>query len=165
MYGIVKQSNGHVSVESEPDHGATFRLYFPRVDPREAPEPESQAQRTVLVVEPEEMMRTFVRSVLEAARFQVLEAASLTEALQESPERFKLLLLDVSQPAAGLEAVERLARQRPDTQVLLMSGYGRDTLLRHGLEAEVPFLQKPFTPRALTEKVREVLGKANHVRP
>ncbi|MBI2939527.1 MAG: response regulator [Chloroflexi bacterium] len=170
VYGIVKQSGGHLEVESKPEQGTTFRICLPRLERPVASAVGEQAPRpkrvggseTILVVEDEDLVRSLVRQTLEAEGYTVLEAPDGEEALRQSeqyPGRIDLLIADVVMPRmSGREVVERLGPQRPETRVLSMSGYTDDTVVRHGaLAADIPFLQKPFSPAALLKKVREVL--------
>jgi CheY-like chemotaxis protein len=169
VYGIVKQSGGHVAVYSEPGHGTTFKIYLPRVD--DPPFAEEMAEsalaapggwETVLVVEDDDSLRTLAREVLEAQGYTVIEAAQPTEALaliDVHPDPIHLLLTDVIMPQMnGRQLAERLRAARPDVRVLFMSGYTDGAIVHHGvLEAGTHFLQKPFTPDRLSRKVREVL--------
>jgi signal transduction histidine kinase len=168
VYGVVKQSGGHIQVESEPGHGAIFRFYFPRsVD---APPQPAPAQRevhpakaeTILLVEDEAMVRGLVRDVLLTQGYTVLEAENGEAALRLSqtfPDTIHLLLTDVVMPGLTARAVaEQLLTQRPQLQVLYMSGYTDDAILQHGvLHASMHFIQKPFTPEVLVRKIRGVL--------
>ena len=169
VYGIVKQSGGHVTVYSEPGVGTTFKVYLPRVE--DAPEKVSGSPRqprqaggteTVLVVEDEEAVRRLVFRSLEAHGYKTLPVASAHDALLLCEKRdveIHLLLTDVVMPQlSGKELAQRAAALRPGMKVLFMSGYTDDAIVHHGvLDAGTPFLQKPFTPRSLAQKVREVL--------
>jgi two-component system, cell cycle sensor histidine kinase and response regulator CckA len=169
VYGIVKQSGGHIGVYSEIGLGTAFKVYLPRVDPvigigkglsRITIPP--RGTETVLLVEDEAAVRALSRRVLEHAGYKVLEAADGAEALQVAAEHagtIHLLLTDVVMPGLGGQAVaEQLAEQRPGLRSLFISGYTDDAVVRHGiLHDRVNFLQKPFSPAALAIKVREVL--------
>jgi two-component system, cell cycle sensor histidine kinase and response regulator CckA len=172
VYGIVKQSGGFISVHSEPGRGAAFQVYFPVAEGRTPARKSSHGLKamargaeTVLVVEDEGAVRVLVGAVLRRAGYTVLEAGRGTEALRlagEHPGPVHLLITDVVMPEmGGRELVERLAGLRPGLRVLYLSGYTEDAVVRHGvLQAEVAFLQKPFTMAALTTKVRQVLDEA-----
>jgi len=168
VYGIVKQSAGYIWVYSEPGQGSTFKIYLPRVEQAAtetapAPAPELKCgSETVLLVEDEEAVRSLVCAVLRSKGYNVLEATEPFQALSlldQTSQTIHLLLTDVVMPQmSGRELAGRLTALRPDAKVLYMSGYADDAIIRHGiLEAGTPFLQKPFTPSALVQKVREVL--------
>jgi PAS domain S-box-containing protein len=169
VYGIVKQSGGHVWVYSEPGRGTTFKIYLPRVPdtaPALEPEPSPPAMpsgaETVLVVEDEEAVRALARQVLEMHGYTVLEASHGGEALllcEQRREPIHLLLTDVVMPhMSGQELAERLAAQHPEMKVLYMSGYTDQAIVHHGvLEPDLFYLQKPFSSNALVHKVRQVL--------
>ncbi len=169
VFGIVQQSGGTVWVYSEPGKGTTFKIYFPRTDSAgessHAPPPiaaPSRGSETILLVEDDTQVRVLARNILKRAGYQVLDAES-AEAAIHLCERFSghihLVLTDVVMPKlSGRHLVEQLSTLRPTTRVLFMSGYTDDTVVHHGvLDAGVAFLQKPITPAALTNKVREVL--------
>jgi two-component system, cell cycle sensor histidine kinase and response regulator CckA len=169
VYGVVKQSDGHIWVYSEPGRGTTFKLYLPRVDePIETtavePDPSEPAQghETILVVEDEPAVRDIVRHVLQARGYSVLQAQDGREALRISEQHdgpIDLLLTDVVMPGMnGRELAGRLASLHPTMPVIFMSGYTDTAVVHHGvLDPGTIFLQKPFTPDALARKVRQVL--------
>ncbi len=169
VYGIVKQSDGHIDVESQPGRGTTFKIYLPPV----TGSPKAQNKRvaepavlpgseTILVVEDELMVRQLVREMLILNGYAVLEAGHADAALQicdqhEGP--IHLLLTDVIMPGMnGPQLAEEMLKCLPNLKVLYMSGYTNDALIRRGvLQSDIDFLPKPFTPDILTRKVREVL--------
>ncbi len=169
VYGIVRQSGGHVTVESESGAGTVFRIYFPRAEG----EPVKQSQplglgsvpggaETLLLVEDEPTVRAVARHVLLACGYRVLEAEDGMEGLRVARAhagRIDLLLSDVVMPnLGGRQLAEQLQQERPDMRVLFLSGYTDDVVLRHGVsEAEVAFLQKPYAPATLASKVRALL--------
>ena len=171
VYGIVKQSGGHVAVESAPGRGATFRVYFPlarRPDglaAEAAPAEVPRGSETVLLVEDEDGVRSLARRVLREGGYTVLEARNGDEALALSkghPGPIHLLLSDVVMPGtSGVQLSRLLAPLRPQMKHLLMSGFTDTALVRYGVQAgEVEYLAKPFAPQMLVRKVREVLDRA-----
>jgi len=170
VYGIVKQSGGFIWVYSEIGRGTTFKIYLPRVqevpatvEPSIARPAPDRGSETILVVEDEESLRTLVRTVLRANGYLVLEASRGEEALQICKHQdgiIHLMLTDMVMPQmSGRELATRVARVRPETKVLFMSGYTDNAVVHQGgLDEGTPFIQKPFTPDTLTRKVREVLA-------
>jgi two-component system, cell cycle sensor histidine kinase and response regulator CckA len=170
VYGIVKQSGGHIRVLSEVGRGTTFEILLPSVqDPVVAPRegertlPRTDSGETVLVAEDEDAVRALTVRILRKRGYQVLEARDGRNAI-EVAEQFagsiRLLVTDVIMPRmGGRELSESLARVRPEMKVLFMSGYTDDQLLQRGVlqNGSGNFLEKPFTPEALANKVREVL--------
>jgi signal transduction histidine kinase/DNA-binding response OmpR family regulator len=170
VYGIVQQNEGYIAVQSQPGQGTTFDIYLPRLaQSKEAMSegtPETGAQpgtETVLLVEDEDMVRQLARYALLENGYQVLEARNGRDALTICKDRgdsIDLLLTDVVMPGklSGRELAKQLETQYPQMKVLYMSGYTDDTIVRHGImDANLAFLQKPFSPTTLTRKVREVL--------
>ncbi len=168
VYGIVKQSQGHVIVYSEPGVGTTFKCYFPvsevkaRISrPSQAPV-EVRGTETILLVEDEEPIRLLATTALERYGYKILaaddgDAAMALAAQHEGP--IHLLLSDgVLSGVRVPELLRRFVAQRPDTKILLMSGYSEEAVFQHDIVApNTAFLPKPFTIRQLTERVREVL--------
>jgi two-component system, cell cycle sensor histidine kinase and response regulator CckA len=163
VFGIVRQSGGHVAVSSELGEGTTFRVYLPRTDkPRRVKSLATQGgsvrgTETILVVEDEAQVRSVIRTILRRAGYEVLDAANGEEALKllgmPESESIDLLLTDVVMPGMGGRALaERVEERRPGTRVLYMSGYTDDVTVQHG-----SLYQKPVKPLALLRKVREVL--------
>jgi PAS domain S-box-containing protein len=171
VYGIVKQSGGYVWVYSEPGRGTTFKVYLPRVDeaiessPAAKPVTQDRARsgsETILLVEDEPDLRELTRLVLSAKGYNVVEARNAEDAerLAESDgTKIHLLLTDVIMPGlSGRELAKRILARHSSMRVLYMSGYTYNVIAQGGtLERGVSFLQKPFTPGGLVEKVREVL--------
>jgi two-component system cell cycle sensor histidine kinase/response regulator CckA len=169
VYGIVKQSGGHVWVESEEGQGTTFKIYLPRAreTARAALPPRSMADmpwggETVLLVEDDEGVRDLAGRVLRSQGYNVLEAQDGQEALRVSAHQtdpIHLLLADVVMPGiSGKVLADQLTQTRPDLKVLFMSGYTDEEIVQHGvLEPGIVLLQKPFNPMALARKVRQVL--------
>jgi two-component system cell cycle sensor histidine kinase/response regulator CckA len=168
VFGIVKQSGGHIECETEVGAGTTFRVYLPQAPEIATIEPPRQqtalsGDETLLLVEDEDMLRELVRTVLARHGYTVLVARDGTEALRLSAEHegeIALLITDVVMPGGvgGRAVAEALSKTRPKTRVLYMSGYTDDAVVRHGVqEAATAFLQKPFTPVDLARKVRELL--------
>jgi two-component system, cell cycle sensor histidine kinase and response regulator CckA len=169
VYGIVKQSGGNIWVYSEPNLGTTFKLYFPAeaVDVVEQPSSATgkrevlRGSETILLVDDTDIVRRLARDVLKTAGYRVLEAGGADEAMQVAGKQdpIDLLVTDVVMPGRnGIELAERLRTTRSELPVLYMSGYTDMAIVRDGLLAQdVAFLQKPFTPHDLLQKVRQVL--------
>jgi PAS domain S-box-containing protein len=174
VFGIVKQNQGHIRVESEVGQGTTFRIALPQVEDadvnylRAAGSPESVrmpiGSETVLVVEDAADVRSLTVQTLRAFGYQVLEATDGVEALEVS-EQYKgpihLLLTDLVMPLmGGRELAETLGPQRPDMQIMYMSAYADRPLVKQAMSDPLTaFLPKPFTVETLTRKVRDVLER------
>ncbi len=170
VYGIVKQSQGHILLNSEVGKGTTFTVYLPRLEDTEMEADTFDRSRieltggteTLLLAEDEELVRDLVRTVLAARGYKVLTARDGKESLEiESRHEgtIHLLVTDMSMPNMnGRELAQRLAEIRPGIKTLYMSGYMEDS--GNGNKESLPealFIQKPFRPEALARKVREVL--------
>ena len=169
VYGIVKQSGGHISVESAVERGSTFRILLPAA-PDDATvvvqavpaDGSHRGSETVLVVEDEEAVRRVARISLEMHGYRVIEAAGGDEARRWAANYagpIHLVLTDVVMAEmSGRDVADLLRALRPNIKILFMSGYTDDAVVRHGvLEATDDFLQKPFTPVSLASKVRAIL--------
>jgi PAS domain S-box-containing protein len=176
VYGIVKQSGGHVWVYSEVGRGSAFKVYLPRVDElpdtRQPVTPEESGYwgtETVLLVEDEAGVRTLISQVLQRYGYTVLEAPNGAEALlicNRHRGAIHLLLTDVVlSQTSGPQVAARLAVLRPEMRTVFMSGYSEDTIVQHGLvKPGIDFLQKPFTAEDLVHKLREILDSPKHLK-
>jgi len=171
VYGIVKQHQGHVVVQSQQQRGTTFKIYLPLVEEflesnsvTTANEIQLGGSETILVVEDEETVRPLTCEALELLGYHVLSAHESELAVTISDGHagpIHLLLTDVVLPKMdGRSLYEKLAATRPDMKVVYMSGYTDNFIVHHGvLDQGVHFLAKPFTLDALAKKVRDVLGE------
>lgn len=168
-YGIVHQSGGWIGVYSEPGRGTTFKIYLPRTSEgapvRDGAGETAEAPRgteTILVVEDQQEVRRFTCDVLRKYGYAVLAAESGDEALKtlsQCEQPIALVVTDLVMPGmTGRELADQIATVRPDLPMLFMSGYSDEIATRQGvLGKEAAYLQKPFSPRALAEKVSEIL--------
>jgi len=168
VYGIVKQSNGYIWVDSAPGKGASFQIYLPlhvgtiSVEQKHSLAEKLQGSEKILLVEDSEPLKKLAQKFLEAAGFRVLSAGSGEEALEVAANHggtFHLLLTDVVMPGInGRALAEQLLPRQPGMRVLYMSGYTDSFIAGHGvLEPGTQLLHKPFTDEVLVRKVREVL--------
>jgi two-component system, cell cycle sensor histidine kinase and response regulator CckA len=170
VHGIVKQSGGDVYVYSEVGHGTTFKIYFPRLS--ESAEADigpagnaaipPRGSETLLLAEDDDVLRALGARVLGALGYKVLVARTGAEALRivaEYDGTIDLIATDVVMPGMnGSHLVEKVLEARPGIRVLFMSGYTDDEVMRRGvIDGQTAFLQKPFTPDLLAQKVRGVL--------
>jgi CheY-like chemotaxis protein len=171
VYGIVKQHEGTIDVESAPNHGTTLRITLPRVaaaevngDVRVRPQGRPSGYETILLVDDDEGVRQLARDILRMNRYRVLEAATPLHALALAEAHtgvIDLLVTDVVMPAmSGRELAGRLSQLRPGTRILYTSGYPGQTIASHGvLDGHAALLRKPFTVDSLIAAVRETLDR------
>src|ERR1051325_8029236 len=169
VYGIVKQHQGWIEVNSQPGAGTTFRVYFPTSDKAvDAPEKAARDDKvrggheTILVVEDEPVLRELARMILKDYDYEVLEAATGHEALkvwEKHKGKIDLLLTDMVMPEgmSGRELAEKLRRQKPELKVIYTSGYSADVMGQENGVRDIKFLQKPYPPPELAQAVRECL--------
>jgi CheY-like chemotaxis protein len=171
VYGIVKQSGGHITCYSEVGKGTTFTIYFPRTD--EAVDRTASpgggiaalhGSETILLVEDEESVRRFTQTLLENNGYTVIGASGGKEALRlmetMKPGAF-LLVTDVVMPQmSGKDLAQKLLLSRPDLKVLYLSGYTGNAIVHHGmLDPGIDFIQKPFNSQELLAKIREIINR------
>ena len=171
VFGIVKQNNGFIFVESAPDHGTTFEIFLPRSretgddrqEPTEADSP--GGSETILLVEDEKLLLMIIKDELENLGYTVLAADSPEEAIvmcERHKDQLDILVTDVIMPGMnGKELSQQLRSMQPDLRVIFMSGHTADVVAERGIiEDGYHFLQKPFSPVELARKVRHVLDQS-----
>jgi PAS domain S-box-containing protein len=170
VYGVVKQSGGHIWVYSEPNTGTTIKIYLPLAQKPAASNTETgpttavhpHGSETIVLVEDDDQVREYATQILKGRGYAVTAVRNGQEAIAHASSfdgTIDLLITDVVMPGmSGPKVAEAVRGERPQIKVLYMSGYADDAIVRHGiLTPGTPFLAKPFSPRALTRKVREVL--------
>ncbi len=171
VYGVVRQSQGYVSVQSRPGKGSSFTLLFPRVDDAPAAEPPAEIDRapgrgsgTIVLVEDDAMVRALAERTLGEAGYRVLACGDPERApglFADVEGRVDLLVTDLVMPGmSGTLLASRIAERYPDVPVLCISGYAEEASLRATDELGLDFLAKPFTPSALLERVRAAMERA-----
>ncbi|HUH93804.1 MAG TPA: PAS domain S-box protein [Casimicrobiaceae bacterium] len=173
VYGFIKQSGGHVAIDSEVGRGTTVRLYLPRVtaataviEARAQPEVASTPSQgeTILLVEDEDDVRTFTANVLDEQGYRVLtarDASSALAVLASSPQ-VDLLFTDVGLPNGidGRQLVDEARKRWPNLKVLFTTGYARTALMHHGrLDPGIELIVKPFSQASLAKRIRKVLDE------
>lgn len=163
VYGIVEQAGGHITVDSEPDCGTSFRIYFPRADApiaKDQPEilaPPGQGQETILLVEDEEGIRMMTRTYLQSLGYEVLEAGNGAQALRISRQHegpIDLLVADIVMPEMkGDELARVIRRERPRIIAIFMSGYANV----QELDPTIRVVEKPFAFPELGREIRQAL--------
>ena len=173
VYGLVKQSSGHIKVYSEEGYGTTFKIYLPRAGEQAktitAPSPDPQIERgdeTILVVEDDPSVRTSAITQLQSLGYKTLSAASAAEALAiaDGGAQFDLLFTDMIMPGKmnGRQLAEEMAKRRSPLKVLFTSGYTEDAIIHHGrLDPGVLLLAKPYRKLELARMLRTALDAAN----
>lgn len=174
VYGIVQQNGGSVLVYSEPGHGATFKVYLPRVEATATaaeadtgPPPKGSGRESILFVEDEPSLLKVGCQILTRAGYHVVGMPGPEEAIAyaaEHPGEIDLIATDMVMPGlSGREMVSRIRLKRPNVRVLFMSGYTDDAIMQRGVtEPGTGFLQKPFSGDGLARKVRAVLDGDAH---
>jgi PAS domain S-box-containing protein len=170
VYGIIKQNSGHILVQSSPGQGTTFEIYLPMLDRAESAAISAKSSRerlrgcgNILVVEDDQSLRELTARILRDFGYTVQTASGGAEALsylRNSSSGIEFLITDVVMPdISGKQLMDEVNQLVPGIRTLFISGYTSDVIARYGiLEPEVVFLQKPFTPLALAQKVKELLG-------
>jgi CheY-like chemotaxis protein len=170
IYGIVKQNNGFINVDSEPGQGTTFKIYFPShkggIEKRtkEVPVAPLCGNETILLVEDAQAILTMTTTMLQRLDYTVLTASSPDDAIRIAKKHageIHLLITDVVMPEMnGQDLANKMSSLYPRLKILFMSGYPANVIAHHGVLGEsIDFIQKPFSMRKLAAKLREMLEK------
>ena len=170
VYGIVKQHDGYVLVDSKPGRGTVFHLYFPAIDEsavvaeeKSLPMAMQGGQETILVADDNDEVRSFIKDVFDLSGYRTIEAVDGEDALRKFHESafIDMVILDSVMPKMnGRKVFDEIVKTKPDVKALFISGYTRDIIYEKGIwDKGYPFLTKPLSPTLLLEKVREVLDK------
>ncbi|MFN8456281.1 MAG: PAS domain S-box protein [Anaerolineae bacterium] len=175
VFAIVTECKGKIHVVSQPGEGATFHIYLPclsegaiaelKTNYEGLPAEDTRGSETILIVEDEEAVRSLSKLILQEQGYQILEARHGHEAIkvcQQTKRPINLLITDIVMPGgmSGQELAEHLKPLLPDAKVLYMSGYTSEVITHYGVvETSTNFLQKPFSPKALIHKVRQLLDE------
>ncbi|HAG51011.1 MAG TPA: hypothetical protein DCL42_06705, partial [Deltaproteobacteria bacterium] len=170
-YGIIKQHNGYINVESEIGKGTTFSIYLPLTEEsvdKETPTTTTTipigGTETVLLSEDEAAVRTVTKSLLEEFGYKVIEAVNGEDAVtkfKENKDEIQLLVFDVIMPKKnGIEAYEEIKKMKNDIKILFLTGYAKDIIEAKGIsEKDATFVSKPVSPNEFLKKLREIVGK------
>ena len=171
VFGIVKQNNGHITVDSQLNSGTIIKVYWPYSEVEPLPEDDGAmselrigGNETILVVEDETNVLEFTKEALESSGYRVLEATNGLEALdilKKNSRKIDLIISDVVMPKmSGQELAEEVGKRYPDLKMIMMSGYTDSQIIRSGAESQsVNFIYKPFSIKTISKKVQEILGK------
>jgi PAS domain S-box-containing protein len=169
IYGIIKQHNGAITVDSKPGEGATFTICLPLVEPGAILEAQPETDplpvgtETILVAEDEELVRHFLSKMLVNAGYSVIiaeDGEAAVERFRENCDSISLVISDVIMPKkSGREMYDEICGIKPDTKVLFISGYSKDMMEKKGMVGEyIHFISKPFAKKDLLDKTRRILG-------
>ncbi len=174
VYGFVKQSGGNVKIYSEVGQGTTVRMYFPRfsgkgIREEQIDETLDSGAETILVVEDDEDLRSYLSEILRGLEYRLLVASSGSAALEiisSQQERIDLLLTDIVMPGMdGRQLADEARKMLPELKVLYMTGYSRNAVIHQGrLDEGVDLLQKPVSQAELAHKIRMVLDRPKHLK-
>jgi len=170
VYGIIKQNNGHIAVQSELEKGTTFSVYLPAIKAKSYQEENHVANthlrgsgQQILVVEDEYLVRELICDTLRNLGYKVLEAANGEQALkvfEQHADEIDLVLTDLIMPGInGKKLADRLQREKPDVRLLFMTGYDDNAISKQGMVAEdIDYISKPFSPAKLAKKLDDVFA-------